>query len=259
MSNTITAIYRTADIAQTVQSEITRLGVPGRHVTVLGGADRHGDVDALHLPGDEAGTYKQALRDGHYVVSAEVEDDQVDQAAQIMRNPEAGVDIDAYETDYRAGDDYAATTAGGDYDATATGAGYDATATGGGRDATATGGETVQLAEERLAVGKRAVERGSAHVRTYVQEIPVEERVRLREERISVDRHPVDRVVTGAEADNLFQERDIEVTTSSEEAVVEKETVVTEEVVVGKEVSEREEVVSDTVRKTEVEVDKDRT
>ena len=48
-------------------------------------------------------------------------------------------------------------------------------------------------------------------------------------------------------------------TTTSEEAVVDKETVVTEEIVVGKEVTEREEVVRDTVRHTEVDIDEDRT
>ena len=179
-------------------------------------------------------TYKQAVRQGHYVVSAEVEDDRIDAAAEAMRNPEQGVDIDAYEGEYRASPDYVAGTADAD-------------------------GETsVQLAEERLVVGKRATEHGSAHVRTYVQEVPVEERIRLREERLSVERRPVEKVVTGADAEALFREQDIDVTTTSEEAVVGKEAVITEEVVVGKEVTEREEVVTETLRKTEVEVDEDR-
>ena len=230
MSNTITAIYRTEDVARTVQSRIEQIGISSRHVSVVGGADRADEMDHLHLPDDEAMTYKQAVREGHYVVSAEVEDAEIDATAEAMRHPESGVDIDGYEEEYRASPDYAAA---GD-------------------------GETVKLAEERLAVGKRAVDRGTTHVRTYVQEVPVEERVRLREERVSVDRRPVNEVVRGAEAEGLFQERDIEVTTRSEEAVVEKETVVTEEVVVGKAVTEREEVVTDTVRKTEVEVDEDR-
>ncbi|WP_308915331.1 YsnF/AvaK domain-containing protein [Jannaschia sp. LMIT008] len=242
MSNTITAIYRTNDVAELVRAKISELGVGDRYVHVFGGADRYDDIDTLHLPHDEAATYKQALREGHYVVSADVEDAHIDQVAEIMRHPEGGVDIDSYETDYRSKPDY-------DADA------YAATGTTGTTDAVE--GETsIPLAEERMRVGKRVTDRGSAHVRTYVQEVPVEERIRLREERLSVERRPVDRVVEGADADALFQDRDIEVTTQSEEAVVSKEAVVTEEVVVGKEVTEHEEVVSDTVRKTEVDVDR---
>ena len=92
-------------------------------------------------------------------------------------------------------------------------------------------------------------------MRTYVQEVPVEERVRLRDEHVTVMRNPVNRVVSGSEADALFQERDISVRETDEEAVISKEAVITEEVVVGKEVTEHEEVVQDTVRKTQVDVD----
>ena len=238
MSNTITAIYRTIDVADLVRGKIAGLGVSDRHITVLGGPDTADDVDTLHLPEDESSTYRQALRDGHYLVSADVEDAHVDQTAEIMRHPEtmdAGVDIDAYEAGYKATPDYAATSAG-------------------------TEGETsIPIAEERLVVGKRSTTNGSAHVRTYTQEVPVEERVRLREERLTVDRRPIERTLTGDEANALFEDRDIEVTTTSEEAVVDKETVVTEEIVVGKEVTEREQVIEDTVRHTEVDIDKDRT
>ena len=248
MSNTITAIYRTVETAYIVRDRLTELGISDRHVHIVGEAGREAEVDTLHLPTDEAATYKEAIRQGHAVVSAEVEDAHIDAAAEAMRHPEQGVDIDAYETEYRASPDYDDT------------AGMAAGTAGAAATDTHTGGEeSIAVAEERLTLGKRATERGSAHVRTYVQEVPVEERIRLREERLTVDRHPVDRVVSGAEADALFQERDIDVTTRSEEAVVGKETVVTEEVVVGKEVTEHEEVVQDTVRKTEVDVDRDRT
>nr|WP_111301650.1 DUF2382 domain-containing protein [Paracoccus saliphilus] len=239
MSHTVTAIFRTADVADLVRRKLGEVGVPERHIHVAGGADRHDDVDTLHLPDEDAAAYKQAVREGHYVVSADVEDDQVDASAEIMRHPEQGVDIDAYEADYRASPDYAATT--------------------GAAAGTVGDEQSIPLAEERLKVGKRVHERGSAHVRTYVQEVPVEERVRLREERLSVERRPLDQTLTGADAEALFQERDIDVTTQSEEAVVNKEAVVTEEVVVGKDVTEREEVVRDNLRKTEVDVDKDRT
>ncbi|MGR3484951.1 MAG: YsnF/AvaK domain-containing protein [Paracoccaceae bacterium] len=254
MSRTVTAIFRTEDVARAVERQITQLGTSAAHVTVAGGSGREGEIDHLNLPHDEAVTYRQAVREGHWVVSADVDENKVQAVADVMRHPEGGVDIDAYETDYRASDNY-------DADLAAYGAAYGApgAAAGTGTAATETAGhgETVELAEERLAVAKRDVGGGTTHVRTYVQEVPVEERIRLREERAHIEtRDTGDRVVSGAEADALFQERDIAVNETSEEAVVSKEAVVTGEVVVDKEVTEREEVVSDTLRKTEVDVDK---
>ena len=231
MTSTVTAIFRTEQIADHVRAEIAKLGVSDSHITVAGGSDGAREVDYMNLPDDEATTYKRAVAENHYVVSADVDDEKVDPVAEIMRHPEQGVDIDAYETEYRTTPDYE-------------------------RD-TAAHAETIELAEERMAVGKRDVNRGTTHVRTYVQEVPIEERVRLREEHVNVERRQTgERVVSGAEADKLFQERDIEVTERGEEAVVAKEAVVTEEVVVSKDVDTREEVVRDTVRKTEVDVDK---
>ena len=57
---------------------------------------------------------------------------------------------------------------------------------------------------------------------------------------------------------DAFQERTIEVEERGEEAVVSKEARVTEEVVVRKEAEQHTETVSDTVRKTEVDVEDER-
>jgi uncharacterized protein (TIGR02271 family) len=85
----------------------------------------------------------------------------------------------------------------------------------------------------------------------------VEERVALREEHVNVERRPVDRPVAAGD-DDAFRERTVEATESAEEAVVSKEARVTEEVVVRKQAEERTETVSDTVRRTEVEVEDER-
>jgi uncharacterized protein (TIGR02271 family) len=84
----------------------------------------------------------------------------------------------------------------------------------------------------------------------------VQEQVALREERVNVERRPVDRPV--AAGDDAFRERTVEATESAEEAVVAKEARVTEEVVVRKQSEERTQTVSDTVRRTEVEVEDER-
>lgn len=121
---------------------------------------------------------------------------------------------------------------------------------------TADAEQTIPIVEEELVVGKRMVDQGGVRVRSRVVEEPVTETVKLRNEEVEVERRPVNRRVDNPGA--LFQERDIEVTARGEEAVVGKETRVTEEVVVRKDVDERVERVSDTVRKTEVDVDDDR-
>ena len=114
--------------------------------------------------------------------------------------------------------------------------------------------ETIKVMEERLRVGKREVAGGAVRVRSYVVERPVEENVRLHEERVSIERHPVDRAVTGTDA-AAFQERTIEARATSEEAVVGKEARVVEEIGIRKEASDRTETVHDTVRSTKVEVE----
>jgi uncharacterized protein (TIGR02271 family) len=126
-----------------------------------------------------------------------------------------------------------------------------------GRDTkVGTGEERIPIAEERLKVGKRQVVEGRVRIRSYVVETPVTESVRLREERVDIERRPVDRPLTGAEADP-FREREIEATEMREEPVVTKETRVREELVLHKSAEERDETVRDTVRRTEVREERD--
>jgi uncharacterized protein (TIGR02271 family) len=119
--------------------------------------------------------------------------------------------------------------------------------------------EVIPVAEEELHVGKRDVSHGRVRIRSYVVERPVEEQVTLREERVAVERRPVSGTTqAGTLGGDPFQERTIEVEERSEEAVVSKEARVVEEVVVRKEADQRTETISDTVRKTEVDVEDER-
>lgn len=116
------------------------------------------------------------------------------------------------------------------------------------------GEQVLPVVEEQLRIGKRAVSAGGVRVYTRVTERPVEEDVRLRQERVHVERHPVDRPIpAGADA---FRERSIEVDEMHEEPVVAKEARVIEEVVITKDVQDRSAKVRDTVRRTDVEVDR---
>jgi len=117
------------------------------------------------------------------------------------------------------------------------------------------GDVTVPIVEEDIAVGKRADER-RVRVQTHVQEHPVEEQVRLRDEKITVERRPVDRPATDADF-RAATEETIELTETTEEAVVSKRARVVEEVVVHRDVQEHTETLHGTARRTEVEVQRD--
>jgi len=114
--------------------------------------------------------------------------------------------------------------------------------------------QTLNVIEENLQVGKREVETGGVRVRSRIVERPVEENLRLRQERVTVQRNPVNRTATSADLD-AFKEGQIELVEHAEVPVVSKTANVVEEVSIGKEVSERDETVRDTVRKTEVDVE----
>jgi uncharacterized protein (TIGR02271 family) len=115
--------------------------------------------------------------------------------------------------------------------------------------------ETVMpVTEERLRIGKRPVTRGAVRVYRRMTERPVEEHVHLREERVNVERRPVDR--PAGQAADAFRDQVIEITEMAEEPVVAKDVRVVEEVVVSKDVRERDEAVSDRVRRSEVEVER---
>ena len=116
--------------------------------------------------------------------------------------------------------------------------------------------ESVPVVEEELSISKRQVGRGGVRVSTRVSEKPVEKTMRLREEEIEVERTKADRALSPEEADRAFEERTVEITATGEEVEVEKEARVVGEVALSKRTEEREQKVKDTVRRSEVEVEK---
>jgi uncharacterized protein (TIGR02271 family) len=187
----------------------------------------------------DTAVYDRSLESGSTVVTVKASDQYIAQVTDILErhNP---VDIDERAASY-----------GVRQTTTATGAPA-ATGTAAGRS---TEDETIQLAEEGLTVGKRAINRGTTRIRRYVVETPVEEQVALRDETVSVERRPVtdSRPVTDAD----FTDKVVEVTETGEEAVVSKTARVKEEVAIRKDATERTETVRDTVRREDVEITKD--
>jgi len=261
MPGTTSAIGRDPDTDATL----------GERAAGIGGAGE-GIISRLRragVPDDEAHVYAEGVRRGGSLVIARLADENVERGLEIMSNY-SPVDIEERGSSWRSAGWSRYDENAGPYtesSATAgTGTGLGAAAHAmrdvntstttsevGATGRVGTGEETViPIVEEQIAVGKREVSRGGVRVRSYVVETPVEESVQLRDETVRVERRTVDRP-TDATADS-FRERTVEVTETDEEAVVSKTARVTGEVVISKDVEERTERVSDTVRRTEVDV-----
>lgn len=115
--------------------------------------------------------------------------------------------------------------------------------------------QSVPVVQEELKVGKRTVNVGGLRVIKRLSEKPVSEIVKLREEHATIERRPVDRAATEADFAN-FKEGTFEVRETAEQAVVGKTARVVEEVSIGKTSTERSETISDTVRRTDVDVER---
>lgn len=115
--------------------------------------------------------------------------------------------------------------------------------------------QSIPVVEEQLKVGKREVQRGGMRIFSRVVETPVNETIALREEHVDVQRRAVNQPISPTDV-AAFKEQTIEMRESAEEAVVEKLARVVEEVTIGKQVNERQENITDTVRHTEVEVER---
>lgn len=264
MAKTIVGVFDDMSSAQSVVRELQGIGVQRNHVRLLSNDEARTDADddrnwtdkvsgwfSSLFDGDDddrkhANHYAEAWRRGHYLVVADVESSEVDQVVTIM-NRYGTVDLN------RRTEQWASSGYTGAYDEAA--APYTSAqrtqelASYGDRTESA----AIPVVQEELAVGKRVVQRGGVRIHSYVEERPVEEVVRLREERVSVQRRPVNRAAEPSDA--AFQERTLEVSVAGEEAVVEKRARVVEEVVVGKEVDQRDETIEETVRRKDVRVE----
>ncbi|QQP87284.1 YsnF/AvaK domain-containing protein [Skermanella sp. TT6] len=262
---TIVTMFRDRDVIGTVQQELRNSGVDLHDGQML---DRdQGDVESelvrRRVDGGDIRHYMRGVEKGYPLLVGTVDEADLQRAVDILDNHgpvdmRDGAGLGAGDADTVT--DRTAFASGGQTSDT----GLSAAASGlrdvnesadiDRRTGTAEQEEVIPIAEEELRIGKRAVERGGVRVRSYVVETPVEESVRLRDETVHVDRRAVDPNRQATDAD--FQERVVELRETDEEAVVSKQTQVTGEVVVRKDVEEREKTISDTVRRTEVDIDK---
>lgn len=254
----ISALFDSRADAERAVERLREAGVANSQIRVEGGTETTGTTtgsdrdtgfwDKLSdyfFPDEDRYSYAEGLSRGGYLVTVTGLTDAEYDIAQAILDDEGTVNLDEREESWRS-------EGWGGY-------GSSSYVTAGAGTATMTDrlsdDESIPVVEERLRVGKRDTNRGHVRVRAYTVEEPVSESIDLREERVELERRPVDREVTAADA---FQDRTIEAEEHREEAVVAKDARVVEEIGLRKTSDTHRETISDTVRHTEVEVEDDR-
>ncbi|TBN41074.1 DUF2382 domain-containing protein [Paracoccus subflavus] len=274
-NRSVSAMFDSQADAQRAVDRLVEAGIPTGRIRQVAGeagstATRVDDQDKgfwdgladFFFPDEDRYTYAEGLsRGGCLVTVTGLSGSEYETALDIL-DDEGSIDLNEREANWRS-------EGWGGYEASsyATGTGTPRGAVAGGYDDMATmrrdalrdndvtgNDESIPVVEESLRVGKRETGHGRVRVRAYTVEEPVSETVDLREQHVEIERRPVDRAVSAADA---FQDRTIEAEEYREEAVVQKEARVVEEIGLRKTTDTRRETVTDTVRHTEVEIEKD--
>jgi len=285
----LTALFDTREDAREAVDAVVAAGVASSDIKVVeGGSSYQASADVrpyqeegfwqslmnLFMPEDDRYTYAEGLRRGGYVVTVECDDANYEVVSEIL-DREGTVDLDARAEEWRStgwtGPETSLSGAHPDITTASTAVANEPLrskdigdtsrapkyASDKSDDIGSSANQTIPIGEERLNVGKRDVNQGRVRVRSYVVESPVQEEVTLRNESVTIERRPADRSASGTA--DPFQERTIELEQHGEEAVISKEARITGEVVVNKDETFRTQKVQDTVRRTEVEIEDERT
>jgi stress response protein YsnF len=270
VTHTVVGLFEDRSHAQAAMNELIAEGFVKEHIDISNRRFAGGDDDQYAITDDTTGStgtgegigdrisnffsnlfsddestarsYANAASDAEAILTVQVDSEERAETAREIFDRHDAMDVDEH------GSSNYGTTGGTPTGAKTTGRNVD-------NDTNLTDRQTIPVVEENLNVSKREVERGGARVRSRIVNRPVEENVRLREEHVVVNRRPVDREITDSDMKN-FRPGEMELTEKAEVPIVGKEARVVEEVEIGKNVTEREETVRDSVRSTEVEVDK---
>jgi len=225
MPTSVIGLFEDQDTARKVVNALTKVGLKKDTVEILTdtGADKVSErlVEAGYEE-DKARRYGEALETAGALIIADVDDDKADGALEAMRRfevltPEALLERSGTRQE--------------------------------GKQT-----EKAQVIEEELEVGVARTTAGK-RLKTEISEREVEETVSLKQESVDVERNQVERTLKPEEADKAFGERTVEVTATTEKPVVSKQAHVVEEVALSKQSGQREETVSDTVRRQDVTVE----
>ena len=296
-SKTITAFFDTKGAAQKAIDDLVAAGIPRENIKITEGAGTNAtastsvatedksfwdELKDLFMPDEDRYGYAEGLRRGGYLLAVRVDEADYNRAIDIL-DTDGAVNMDEREaswrsegwTGYQGGSlgnsssglrSSAAGTPPSSVGTTPRAPATDPDALTGTRNTGAAGAkvdtlesgrdEVIPVYEETAQVAKREVNHGRVRIRSYVVETPISEQVNLRSESVQVERRPVDRAVSASDAP--FQDRVIEAEEHIEEAVITKQARVTEEISLRKTVENQAQTVSDTVRRTQVEIEDER-
>jgi uncharacterized protein (TIGR02271 family) len=238
MKNIVIGLFDNGSRAQSVAQELLRSGFDRGDIRLVNNESEFRNAVAdTNLSSDETSYYMGEIRRGAAAVTAATSPDRIERAVRIMNSYNArtagqrGIEGERLQRGLQRGIE-------------------------GERLMRDEREMAFPVVEEELQIGKRMVERGGVRIYNRVTERPIEQQVNLREERIKVEHRRVDRPASEQDM-NMFREgRQIDLTETFEEPVIAKEAHVIEEVIISKEVVEHPETIRDTVRRTDVEVER---
>jgi uncharacterized protein (TIGR02271 family) len=250
MAKNVICLYTNPSDAQAAIRDVETAGLGGNQVSII--QQPHPELsttfEQLGLPQEDAAIYLDRVRDGGTVVVVQqLGDEDAPRVADILNRHHSvdihdqGVASSGMKGTRRTKQEMQ--TAGTTSSETKQRNLYDG------------GDMVVPIVQEELHVGKRTVEGGGVRVTTGVEERPVNEQVTLHEEQVHVARRRIDQPLDAAAAAHAFTEGTVEVREHGEEAVVTKEAHVVEEIVINKHATDRAEQITETVRRTNVQVD----
>ncbi len=277
MARMVVGLYPTAVDGENVMRELQAAGFSRNDISIIRKEpetrrseedEKRAIINDLTKRGathEDADIYAEGIIRGHVLVTCKTEDKDADKAADIMARHKAA-DLERHAAEWRSAGWTPLYGREGRPSQVRTEAARTAPppaeVRGEARRAEARPTERTEriageeqrfpVVQELLQVGTR---KGVSGVRIYrhVTARPVEEKVHLHGEQVRVERRPADRPLSAEDRD-AFREETIELSESTEEPVVSKQQRVVEEVVVKKEPQDRDVTIRDTVRRSDVEV-----
>jgi len=219
----VIGVYDDSAKIEPVRKALAKLGCRDQDIAVHKGRGADTAFSRLGFEPDEIAELRQELNQGRLVITAEVADEKADHALDMMREHGSLPPEEEESGSHERGKTQES--------------------------------HRLQEVEEEVSVGKRSTTRG-VRVRTTVVEQPIRETVALRQERVNVEHHERDEALSPEEAEKALKPETVEMQETIEEAEVQKAARLIGEVNVSKTVETHNETINETVRKTEVEVER---
>jgi hypothetical protein len=198
MTRTVTAMFDSRAEAESAKSRLQSSSIDADRIRIVdksssAGEDSSssssdnkgffGSLSEMFMPNEDRYAYQEGINRGGFLLCAEIDEDQADEAVRILDESDS-VDFDQREEQWR-GEGWAGWTGGTMNNQRVADSGTPMTTSQqqqpqmqqGQMQQDMQSGQTVAeehipLVEEELRVGKREVNRGGARVRSYVREVP---------------------------------------------------------------------------------------